>query len=72
MSADAERQTYPVDVVVIYQNTEGDFITSRSDTVGIPIAGNVDFTIISPPMEMNPGNKKIMTAEYKNSGDTTI
>jgi hypothetical protein len=49
VSSDAERQTYPVDVVVVYQNNEGDFITSRSDTVGIPVGGKVDFSIISPP-----------------------
>jgi len=72
VSGDAERQTYPVDVVVVYQNYEGDFITSRSDTVGIPVGGKVDFSIISPPGEMNPGNKKVMNVEYKNTGDTAI
>jgi hypothetical protein len=72
VSDDAERQTYPVDVVVVYQNYEGDFITSRSDTVGIPVGGKVDFSIISPPGEMNPGNKKVLNVEYKNTGDTSI
>ena len=72
VSSSAERQTYPVDVVVVYQNNEGDFITSRSDTVGIPVGGKVDFSIISPPGEMNPGNKKVITVEYKNTGDTAI
>lgn len=72
VSSNAERQTYPVDVVVVYQNNEGDFITSRSDTVGIPVGGKADFSIISPPGEMNPGNKKVITIEYKNTGDTAI
>jgi hypothetical protein len=72
ISSDAERQTYPVDVVVVYKNNEGDFITSRSDTVGIPVGGKVDFMVISPPAEMNPGNKKIISVEYKNTGETTI
>lgn len=72
VSGNAERQTYPVDVVVIYQNNEGDFITSRSDTVGIPVGGKVDFSLISPPGEMNPGTKKVLNVEYKNTGDTTI
>ncbi len=66
VAGDAERQTYPVDVVVVYQNNEGDFIASRTDTVGIPVGGKIDFTVISPPAEMNPGNKKIITVEYKN------
>jgi hypothetical protein len=72
VSGDAESQIYPVDVVVVYQNNEGDFITSRSDTVGIPVGGKVDFSILSPPGEMNPGNKKVLDVEYKNIGDTAI
>jgi hypothetical protein len=72
VSGDAERQTYPVDVVVVYQNRDGDFITSRTDTVGIPIGGKVDFAVISPPSEMNPGNKKVIMVEYKNLGETVI
>ena len=72
VSGDAERQTYPVDVLVVYQNYEGDFVTSRSDTVGIPVGGKVEFKVISPSAEMNPGNKKVVTVEYKNTGDTTV
>jgi hypothetical protein len=72
VAADAERQTYPVDVVVVYQNKEGDFISSRSDTVGIPVGGKVDFAVISPVAEMNPGNKKVINVEYKNTGETTV
>jgi hypothetical protein len=68
----AERQTYPVDVAVIYQNSEGDFVTSRTDTIGVPVGGKVDFEITSPPPEMNPGNKKVMTVVYKNTGETPV
>ena len=56
----------------VYKNKEGDFIASRTDTVGIPVGGKVDFTVISPPAEMNPGNKKIIIVEYKNTGETTV
>ncbi len=72
VSKDAQKQTYPIDVVVIYQNNEGDFVTSKSDTIGVAVGGKVDFAIISPPAEMNPGNKKVITVEYKNTGDATV
>jgi hypothetical protein len=72
VSPDAQRATYPVDVVVMYQNTEGDFVTSRSDTIGVPVGAKVDFNVTSPPAQMNPGNKKVINVEYKNTGDTTI
>jgi hypothetical protein len=68
----AQKQTYPIDVVVVYQNDEGDFVSSKSDTIGIPVGGKIDFSIISPPAEMNPGNKKIINVEFKNTGDTTV
>jgi hypothetical protein len=72
ISDNAERQTYPVDVVVFYKNKDGDFVTSRSDTVGIPVGGKADFEVVSPPAEMNPGSKKVINIEYKNTGETTI
>lgn len=72
VSVDAQKATYPIDVVVVYQNNEGDFVTSKSDTVGVSVGGKADFAIISPPGEMNPGNKKVITVEYKNTGDTTV
>ncbi|WP_321508292.1 S-layer protein [uncultured Methanoregula sp.] len=72
VSSDAEHQTYPVDVVVLYQNKEGDFVTSRSDTIGVPVGGKADFKIISAPPEMNPGNKKVITVDFKNTGETTV
>jgi hypothetical protein len=72
VSGNAQKQTYPVDVVVVYQNDEGDFVTSRSDTVGIPVGGKNDFAVISPNAVMNPGTKQAISVEYKNTGDTTI
>jgi hypothetical protein len=72
VSKTAERQTYPVDVVVVYQNNEGDFVTSRADTIGVPVGGKVDFQIVSPVPDMNPGSKKVMTVIYKNTGETPI
>ncbi|MGD0080242.1 MAG: CARDB domain-containing protein [Methanoregula sp.] len=72
VTSDAQKQTYPVDVVVVYQNTEGDYVTSRSDTFGIPVGGKVDFDVISPPSVLNPGEKNAITVEFKNTGDATV
>ena len=72
VAKDAENKTYPVDVVVVYQNNEGDFVTSRTETVGVNVGNKVDFVILSPPAEMSPGSKKIIQVEYKNIGNSTI
>jgi hypothetical protein len=68
----AVNKTYPVAVVVVYQNNEGDFVNSRTETAGVNVGGKVDFAIISPTISMSPGSKKIIQVEYKNTGDSTI
>ena len=72
VAKDAERSTYPVDVAVVYENKDGDTVTSRTDTIGVPVGGKIDFAVISSPAELNPGNKKVITVEYKNTGDTSV
>jgi hypothetical protein len=72
ISGNADRQTYPIDVEVVYKNNDGDLVTTRSDTVGIPVGSRVDFEVISPSAEMNPGSRKDISVEYKNTGETTI
>jgi hypothetical protein len=72
ISTNAERQSYPVDVVVVYENSEGDVVTSRTSTIGIPVGAKVDFAVVSPPAEMNPGDKKVINVEYKNIGETKV
>ncbi|MCK9594037.1 MAG: S-layer protein [Methanoregula sp.] len=68
----AQNKTYPVDVAVVYQNKEGDFVTSRTETVGVNVENKVDFVILSPPAYMNPGSKKTIQVEYRNIGNSTI
>jgi hypothetical protein len=72
ISGNAERQTYPVDIVVFYKNKDGDFVMSRGDTVGVPVGSKVDFEVVSPPAEMNPGSRKVINIEYRNTGETTV
>jgi hypothetical protein len=68
----AQNKSYPVDVAVVYQNKEGDVVTSRTETVGVNVGNKVDFVILSPPAQMSPGSKKTIQVEYKNIGNSTI
>jgi len=68
----AQNKSYPVDVVVVYQNKEGDFVTSRTETLGVDVGNKVDFEILSPMAEMNPGSTKTIRVEYRNIGNSTI
>jgi hypothetical protein len=71
ISGDAEKQTYPVDVVVTYENRDGDLITSDIETIGIPIGGKVSFSITSGPVRVVQGSQNVIHVEYQNTGLTT-
>jgi len=71
VSSDAEEQTYPLDVLVNYENGEGEQVTSDVETIGIPVGKKIEFNVTSLPGEIAPGQKKIITVQYVNSGGAT-
>ncbi|HNX18277.1 MAG TPA: S-layer protein [Methanoregula sp.] len=71
VTTDAQPQTYPVDVAVTYTNAEGDVVTSATETVGIPVSAKLNFTITSPPAEIEQGKTSVITVEYQNLGSIT-
>ncbi len=70
ISSEAEKQTYPVDVVVMYENRDGDVVTSASDTIGIPVGGKIGFTITSGTVQVVQGSQSVIQVEYQNNGTT--
>src|SRR5208283_2558205 len=72
VAKDAENKTYPVDVIVVYQDNEGDFVPSQTQVVGVNVGNKVSFAIQSPPVEMSPGSKRTIQVEYQNTGDSTV
>jgi hypothetical protein len=68
ISSDAEEQTYPLDVLVSYENSEGDQISSDVETVGLKVGKKIDFNIISEPDKVSPGQKKVINVQYTNTG----
>jgi hypothetical protein len=72
VDAAAVNKSYPVNIIVTYQNNEGDFVNSRTETTGVSVGNKVNFVIISPTIKMSPGSKNTIQVEYKNTGDSTI
>jgi len=68
----AGSQSYPVNVGVEYLNAEGDSVSAREKTIGVPVGGKVKFAIVSDPAVMHPGNKKEIAVEYKNTGESPV
>ncbi|HUU76548.1 MAG TPA: S-layer protein [Methanoregulaceae archaeon] len=71
VSRDAGAQTYPLDFFVVYKNHEGDTITSDKVTIGVPVGGKIDFSVISPPQEVKSGQKTVIEVVYENAGAAT-
>lgn len=71
VSSDAEEQTYPLDVLVSYENSEGDQVTSDVETIGIQVGKKIGFDIISAADTVSPGQKKVITVQYTNNGGAT-
>ncbi len=67
----AEAQTYPPDVYVKYENREGDTVSSDIETIGVAVGKKTDFVIVSDPQTIIPGQKKVITVRYKNTGSAT-
>ncbi len=65
-------QTYPLDIAVIYQNREGETVTTEPVSVGIPVKGKVDFDIVSPSSVIYPGSTGKIIVEYENTGAATV
>ncbi|MCK9632791.1 MAG: S-layer protein [Methanoregula sp.] len=67
----AEEQTYPLDVYVKYENSEGDTVSSDIETIGVPVGGKITFSINSDVQTIAPGEKKVIQASFKNTGGAT-
>jgi hypothetical protein len=71
VSGNAEAQTYPLDVYVKYKDHNGDTVSSETETIGIPVGGKINFAVTSDPETIAPGQKKIVTIQYTNTGQAT-
>ncbi len=70
VSGDAEKQSYPVDVLVMYENRDGDVVSSATDTIGIPVGGKIRFTIVSGTVQVVQGSQSVIQVVYQNRGNT--
>ncbi len=73
ISSTAEgNQVYPLDVVLTYQNPEGESVVTDVISFGVPVHGVIDFSITSHATEMSPGEKQVIMVEYTNTGAATV
>jgi hypothetical protein len=71
-SNNAINQTYPVDVLVSYTNSEGAVVTSTPETIGVPVQLKPRFTVLSAVPSLAAGSTGTIEVRYRNDGTMTI
>ena len=72
VSTDAESKIYPVDLVVMYQDSTGSFVTSSPQTTGVAVGNKVNFAVVSAPVNLYPGSRNIVDVSYQNTGAAPV
>jgi hypothetical protein len=72
VSTNAEPGEYPLSVYAEYKDRNGQIQTSDPRTFGVSTGGKIEFTAISPPAVVTPGQKTVIDVEYKNIGDAQV
>jgi hypothetical protein len=65
-------QVYPLDLSMRYKDSEDEIVTTDPITFGVPVGGKVDFTVLSPPATIAPGQKSVIDVEYQNIGSAPV
>jgi hypothetical protein len=70
-SGDADAASYPLDLVVMYTNAEGDLTSTDPVTLGVPVGGKIAFAVVSDSTVITPGSEQQLTVVYENTGAST-
>lgn len=65
-------QTYPLDLSIMYENSDGILSSTDTVTIGVPVEGKVDFAVVSSPITMLKGEKRVIEVEFQNTGTATV
>lgn len=67
-SKDASGSSYPMNIVVTYENSLGDKVTSKPVVIGVSVGKKITFEVISEASVMYPSGKGTIEVVYKNTG----
>lgn len=72
VSSDAAAQSYPVDLVVSYDDRSGINRTGQPVTIGVPVGGKISFAVVSQPASIAAGEKRVVEVVYRNTGAAAV
>jgi hypothetical protein len=72
VSSEAAAQSYPVDLVISYNDARGINRTGQPVTLGVPVGGKIGFAVVSGPASVAAGGKQVLEVVYKNTGAAAV
>jgi uncharacterized membrane protein len=70
-STDASGSSYPMNIGITYENSDGDKVTTKLVTIGVPVGEEITFEVVSESFAMYPAEKGTIEVVYKNIGGAT-
>ncbi len=71
VNKDAEPQEYPINLVITYENADGETLSTPMEKVGVTVGAKIKFTVTSEPPTISPGHKSFIEVTYRNDGSAT-
>jgi hypothetical protein len=68
----AEAGSYPMHVAIEYRDQSGGNRTTRTATIGIPVAGKTKFSVGGDPLWIYRGTRVPIEMSFENTGPTTV
>ena len=72
VSSEAAAQSYPVHLVVSYEDRKGIDHTNPPVAVGVPIGGKIDFAVVSTPASIAAGERRVLEVVFQNTGAAIV
>ena len=72
VSTNAEPREYPLTTYLEYEDRNGQVVTTEPKDFGVITGGKIEFTAISPPAVVSPGQKTVIDVKYKNIGEAPV
>jgi hypothetical protein len=71
VSGDAQQKTYPLHIMVNYKNSNGVYVNSTVETIGVPVGEKIQFAVTPVKTSIAPGAKSVIIVTFRNTGSAT-
>lgn len=68
----AEEGTYPLNLLISYEDEDGNAKAPLQETIGVPVKSKPKFSVVKVISELTPGRTSVVEVHYRNDGNETV